>query len=144
MLIFTSAYYHEYLHGIQDNAYDTFKIEYSMAPNNSSSKDSEDHGPRDGIILSRQSCSIQNLELSRVYTDILQALEKQPFVHYLEIEDFISQLQSANTGFSFEPLLDVASSKLTLFVQWRREKRISITIRHVPIRAPDTPEDPTL
>ena len=61
-----------------------------------------------------------------------------------EVDDRVAEFGRNCSGFTFELAEHPEESFLTLFVSWKRDKRISITIRHVPVKVPDLPEDPTL
>lgn len=142
LLVFSSVYYHDYLHAIQDCAYETVKVEYRIVNGVSSSKDQLHDATK--ISLQRQNSSIQNLELSRLYLEHLVALETRKFNGLAEISDFVLKIGTEAGEFKFEHILKPEEQQFLLFVVWKRDRRISITIRHVPVKVPDYPEDPTL
>ena len=142
LLIFTSTFYNEYLHAIQDSAYETIKIEYKITPLVSSSKEYDKN--KSSFTLQLLDSTIQNLQLSKVYLDHLQELETTEFSNLSELNGQIAKFQAGSNCFTFEHVSNLEDDKITIFVSWKRDKRISITIRHVPIKDIDYPDDPTL
>jgi alkylated DNA repair protein alkB family protein 6 len=123
LLIFTGSYYHDCLHAILDNAVETIRVDYTIE------KDENDENAE--IALKYSNSSINNLHQSSIYSKHLKSLEIKQYSNIEDLANLVDELDQNIPKFDFKVKISEDGQTASLYVSWRRDKRISLTIRHV-------------
>ena len=132
LLIFSQSFYHDHLHTILDNLVETIRVDYQVVQIDTSLNASEDQEPNPlNFKIKLASSTVNNLELSSVYQSYLLKLESNEFKDTNDFKNTLLYLESLTDTFKFKSNFSNIN-QCSIYVSWTRNKRISITIRHVP------------
>jgi alkylated DNA repair protein alkB family protein 6 len=134
LLVFTGSFYHNCLHSILENVIETIRVDYEVKHGVGETNSGLNGLDTDTFRLKKNASSVDNLDLTSIYAKYLKQLENSTFQNVEQFALKVENLNKIGEGLEFKYKLEkLEKLKISVYVSWKRDKRISLTIRHVKI-----------